>query len=373
MINNIPFLDFNGMHKPIKSEIMQAIEQVFDSNWFVLGNQVKQFESEYSVFGGTKYTIGVSNGLDALRLALIASGVKENDEVIVPSNTYIATVLAISSVGAKPVLVEPNPLTYNITAESIAPYITDKTKCIMPVHLYGQSCEMQEIVNLIEGTSIQIVEDNAQSQGAVCNNKITGSWGIANATSFYPGKNLGALGDAGAVTTNSEAIAKRVETLRNYGSNKKYYNDEIGYNMRLDELQAAVLSVKLKYLPSWIVARQEAASIYLKHLANVNEVVLPVTAKNCSHTYHLFVIQVKNRAKLQEFLLNNGVQTMIHYPVPPHLQKAYSYLNLKEGSFPIAENLANSMLSLPLFPGISSSQIEKVCDLITRFYKNGGR
>lgn len=366
---NIPFLNFEPMHNEVHDELQAAFNSVLKSNWFVLGNHVNQFETEYADFNQVKHVIGVSNGLDALHLSLLALGITKGDEVIVPSNTYIATVLAVSYVGATPVFVEPNIETYNIDVEKIEAAITNKTRAIMPVHLYGQACQMDKIQDLAQKHNLFIIEDNAQSQGASFNGKLTGSFGNLNGTSFYPGKNLGALGDAGAVTTNDEELANKIRVLRNYGSNKKYFNETIGYNMRLDELQAAFLSVKLKQLAKWTAQRQEIASYYNELLKDIPGLILPKTAENATHSYHLYVIRTKNRDELQKHLTDNGIGTMIHYPIPPHLQEAYSHLGFKRGDFPIAEELADTMLSLPMWPGISGNELNGISKFILKHFE----
>jgi dTDP-4-amino-4,6-dideoxygalactose transaminase len=365
----IPFLNFEPMHKLIRSEIMQSFQDVYDANWFVMGKKLEAFEKEYAAFNDTKFSIGVSNGLDALHLALKALNVTKGDEVIVPSNTYIATALAASYVGATPVFVEPDPNTYNINPANIEAAITSKTKVIMPVHLYGQACDMDAIMTIAKKHNLFVVEDNAQAHGATFNGKITGSFGNANGTSFYPGKNLGALGDAGAVTTNDETIAKKIAMLRNYGSEKKYHNEEIGFNMRLDEVQAGFLSVKLKHLNEWTKQRKEIAKQYNEALKNVSDLVLPSVHANATHVYHLYVIKTKNRDGLQKHLSENGIGTLIHYPIPPHLQKAYQSLGFKKGSFPIAEELADNCLSLPIWPGMTLDQVNTVAENIKKSFK----
>lgn len=365
---NIPFLNFEPMHNEVHDELQAAFNSVLKSNWFVLGNHVNQFETEYADFNQVKHVIGVSNGLDALHLSLLALGITKGDEVIVPSNTYIATVLAVSYVGATPVFVEPNIETYNIDVEKIEAAITNKTRAIMPVHLFGQACQMDKIQDLAQKHNLFIIEDNAQSQGASFNGKLTGSFGNLNGTSFYPGKNLGALGDAGAVTTNDEELANKIRVLRNYGSNKKYFNETIGYNMRLDELQAAFLSVKLKQLAKWTAQRQEIASYYNELLKDIPGLILPKTAENATHSYHLYVIRTKNRDELQKHLTDNGIGTMIHYPIPPHLQEAYSNLGFKRGDFPIAEELADTMLSLPMWPGMDGNEIKGISKFILKYF-----
>jgi dTDP-4-amino-4,6-dideoxygalactose transaminase len=367
-MNSIPFLNFEPMHKLIRSEIMQSFQDVYDSNWFVMGKKLEAFEKEYAIFNSTKYSIGVSNGLDALHLALKFLDVKKGDEVIVPSNTYIATALAVSYVGATPIFVEPDANTYNINPANIEAAITSKTKVIMPVHLYGQACDMDSIMAIAKKHNLFVVEDNAQAHGATFNGKLTGSFGNANGTSFYPGKNLGALGDAGAVTTNDELIAKKIAMLRNYGSEKKYHNEEIGFNMRLDEIQAGFLSVKLKYLNEWTKQRQEIAKNYDEALNDVGDLVLPIVHKNATHVYHLYVIKTKSRDYLQKHLSENRIGTLIHYPIPPHLQTAYSYLGHKKGEFPLAEELADTSLSLPIWPGMTKSEVMYVCENISNYF-----
>ena len=364
---NIPFLSFAPMHSSIKTEMMNAFEKVYDSYWYVNGESVNNFEKEYAAYNQVENVVGVSNGLDALFLALKVLGVGAGDEVIVPSNTYIATALAATYIGATPIFVEPNIDTYNIDPSKIEAAITPKTKAIMPVHLYGQCCEMEAIMQIAKKHNLVVIEDNAQSQGASYNGKLTGSWGNANGTSFYPGKNLGAIGDAGAVTTNDANIATQLKSLRNYGSAKKYYNEVIGHNMRLDELQAALLSVKLQHLPNWTLQRQEIANWYNEALKGIEEIILPKVHINATHVYHLYIIRTTKRDELQQYLTQQGIGTMIHYPVPPHLQEAYSFLNHKKGDFPIAEELANTMLSLPLYPGMTQAQVQQVASAVKQF------
>jgi dTDP-4-amino-4,6-dideoxygalactose transaminase len=364
----IPFLDFKYMHAPLKKDMIQAFEAFYDSNWFVLGHRVKQFEAEYAQFNQTKYAVGVSNGLDALHIALKTLNIGQGDEVIVPSNTYIATALAVSYVGATPIFVEPSIETYNIDPILIEAAITNKTKAIMPVHLYGQACEMDAIITIAEKYNLYIIEDNAQSQGATYNGKLTGSFGNINGTSFYPGKNLGALGDAGAITTNNDDLAKRASILRNYGSDKKYYNEVIGYNMRLDECQAAFLGIKLKQLYNWNLKRQEIAGWYFEGLKGNKDIVLPKIALGATHVYHLYIIRTNKRDELQKYLDENGIGTLIHYPIPPHLQQAYTNLGYNKGDFPIAEEIADTCLSLPIYPGITFENIAFIICKINEFF-----
>ena len=356
----IPFLSFDGLHNPIKDELKQAFSDVLDSNWFVMGSQLEAFEKEYAEWNEVNHCIGVSNGLDAIILSLRALGIRPGDEVIVPSNTYIATALAVTNVGATPVFVEPRYETANINPDLIEPAITIKTKAIIPVHLYGQACEMQAIMDIAERHGLYVVEDNAQAHGAKYNGKKTGSWGHINATSFYPGKNLGALGDGGAITTNNPELADKVRVLRNYGSRVKYENEVIGYNNRLDELQAAFLRVKLRKLDEWTTERNQIADSYIKGLKEVEGIGLFDIVQRATSAYHLFVIKTAKREKLQMHLSKHGIGTMIHYPIPPHLQECYKYLGHEKADFPVAERLSNEVLSLPLFPGLEKTQVATI-------------
>lgn len=364
-MTNIPFLSLAPAHSAIKSDILAAFEKFYDSGWYVLGENIKKFEAEYAAFNQVAHCSGVSNGLDALHIALKTLGIGAGDEVIVPSNTYIATALAVSYVGAAPVFVEPDLRTYNIDPQKIEAAITPRTKAIMPVHLYGQACEMEAIMDIAQKHHLYVVEDNAQSQGASFHGKLTGSWGQINGTSFYPGKNLGALGDAGAVTTNDAALAQTAMVLRNYGSQKKYYNKVIGHNMRLDEVQAAFLSIKLKHLPEWTHQRQEIAGWYNEALRGIPDLILPEVAEGATHVYHLYVVRHPQRDRLQHYLTKQGVGTLIHYPVPPHLQEAYAHLGFKKGDFPIAEEIADSCLSLPMWPGMTKEMVTNVSRIIS--------
>ena len=364
----IPFLSFAPQHNPIRSEVLSAIADVYDKQWYVLGEQVKAFEAEYSAFNHVAHTIGVANGLDALHLALEALGVQPGDEVIVPSNTYIATWLAVSFVGGIPVPVEPNPDTYNIDPARIEAALTPRTKGMMPVHLYGQACEMGPIMDIARKHGLWVVEDNAQAQGAAWDGGFTGSFGAVNGTSFYPGKNLGALGDAGAVTTNDADLAHKIQVLRNYGSQQKYYNEIIGHNSRLDELQAAVLRVKLGHLPIWTSQRQQIAAWYDQHLAGIEGLQLQTVAPGATHVYHLYVVRTIQRDALQDHLTQAGIGTMIHYPVPPHRQQAYAELAPSLPALPVAEALAATSLSLPIWPGMKLEDVMTVVAAVKSFY-----
>lgn len=365
----IPFLDLTYMHNSVKDDLNLAFNDVLDKSIYVLGNSVEAFEHEYASFNNTKYAVGISNGLDALILSLKSLGIGSGDEVIVPSNTYIATVLAVSHVGATPVFAEPDASTFNVTAESIAKVISKKSKAIIPVHLYGQACKMDEIMELASLNNLFVIEDNAQAHGASYNDKITGSWGQINATSFYPGKNLGALGDGGAITSNNFDLAESVKLLRNYGSNVKYHNDVIGYNNRLDELQAAFLSIKLKKLMQWTRQRQEIACWYNEMLQNVGDVTVPFVNFGSTHVYHLYVLKTDQRDNLQQYLRSKDIGTLIHYPIPPHLQKAYADFGFKKGDFPVSEKLSDTILSIPLWPGMTYDNVLYVCDSIRSFFQ----
>jgi dTDP-4-amino-4,6-dideoxygalactose transaminase len=364
----IPFLNFDPMHRAIQTEMADAFQRVYNSNWLILGQEVKNFEAAYAQMNQVQHTVGVSNGLDALFLSLKACGIGQGDEVIVPSNTYIATVLAVSYTGAKPVLSEPRMDTYNLNPDLLEQAITPRTKAIMPVHLYGQACEMEAIMQIANRHGLKVIEDNAQAHLATFNGKLTGSWGHANGTSFYPGKNLGALGDAGAVTTNSDELADKIRVLRNYGSRVKYENEVIGYNMRLDELQAAFLSAKLNHLHGWTEQRRQVAAWYHDALQGIGDLILPVTHPAATHAYHLYVVRTKRRDELQQHLTAHEIGTLIHYPIPPHLQQAYRHMGWRKGAFPIAEELATTCLSLPMWPGMTAEHVAQVADVIRRFY-----
>ena len=366
----IKFLSFDYQNQIIKDKLLNSIEKVFCSNNYVLGDNVFDFEKNFSKLNQIKYSIGVGSGLDALIIALKALNVGRGDEVIIASNAYIASWLSISNVGAKIVPVEPDIETFNIDANKIEKKITSKTKVIMPVHLFGQPCEMDKITSIAKKYNLNIVEDNAQAHLAKYNSKNTGTFGKINATSFYPTKNLGAIGEAGCVTTEDENLRDFVLSYRNYGSRKKYINDIIGSNSRLDEIQACILNIKLKYLEEWNLNRKTIASKYDKFLSKCDFVKIPKKLDQCDHVYHLYVIKTKKRDELQKYLKHNGIETSIHYPIPPHLQKAYSNLGFKYGDFPIAEKLANESLSLPIYPGLKEKEIKYTCNKIFKFFTN---
>jgi dTDP-4-amino-4,6-dideoxygalactose transaminase len=369
LYQEIKFLDLYAINKLHEKEITAAIAKVIQSGWYILGKSVVDFENAYADFSQAKYCAGVANGLDALILSLKVLGIQPGDEVIVPSNTYIASWLAVSHIGAIPVPVEPDINTYNIDPDLIEKAITKHTKAVMVVNLYGQAAELLRIKKITDSYGIYLVEDNAQSQGAFAENTPTGSVGILNGTSFYPGKNLGALGDAGAITTNDEYLFKQIKTFRNYGSEVKYYNVVKGFNSRLDELQAEILLAKLKYLHEENDYRNICAQTYNGILGSCNQVILPAVAENCTSVYHVYMIRTHKRDELQKYLLSKNIHTMVHYPVPPHLQTAYTDLGYKKNSFPIAEEIAETCLSLPIGQHLSQEDICTVGNMISDFFK----
>ncbi len=356
---NIPFLDLKAPHNELRAEMREAFERVLDSGWYILGNEVAQFEKEFAVYCESKHCIGVGNGLDALHLILRAYGIGEGDEVIVPSNTYIATWLAASHAGAAPVPVEPDERTYNIDSALIEAAITPRTKAIIAVHLYGQPADMDAINIIAKKHGLKVIEDAAQAHGARYKGRRVGSLGDAAGFSFYPGKNLGAVGDGGAVTTNDAELAEKVRVLCNYGSKVKYHNEVKGFNSRLDELQAAFLREKLKVLDIWNARRKQTAAEYLKCLDGL-KLGLPHVPEWADPVWHLFVVRSPQREALQSHLASQGVSTMIHYPIPPHMQPAYSELNIKQGCLPIAEAIHREVLSLPIGPHASAEGINAV-------------
>lgn len=369
----INFLELKSINNQYQQELKDACSRVIDSGWYIMGKELESFEQNFSDYCGAKYTIGVANGLDALTLVLRAwkelGKLKTGDEVIVQANTYIASVLAITENDLVPVFVEPDTNTYNLSIEGIKSAITDKTKVILPVHLYGQISPMPEIMAIAQQHGLLVLEDCAQSHGASIEGKKAGDWGDAAGFSFYPGKNLGALGDAGAITTNDDELAKTLQALRNYGSHQKYLNLYQGVNSRLDEIQAAMLNVKLKYLDNETLIRQKVALTYLENLNNPL-IKLPLTADEYrnnqqSHVWHLFVIATSHRDLLQKHLIEQGVQTLIHYPTPPHKQQAYSqYRNL---SLPLTEKIHNEVLSIPISPTLTNNDILTIVQACNSF------
>lgn len=364
----IPFLDLKALNAQYREDMIKACTRVIDSGWYIHGNECKAFEDEFAAYCGTKYCIGVANGLDAL--ILILRGYKElgiiqaGDEVIVPSNTYIASILAISENGLIPVLVEPLVDTYLLNPERIEEKITAKTKAILAVHLYGQVCDMEAINAIAQKYALKVIEDSAQSHGAYFGDKRSGGLGDASGFSFYPGKNLGALGDGGAITTDDHALAETVRALGNYGSHKKYENLYKGVNSRLDEIQAAILRVKLAHLDIEIENRRKIANYYLENIQN-EKIILPSLKEQKGHVWHLFVIRVKERDALQKYLSENEIQTLIHYPIPPHKQSAYREWN--ELSYPVSEKIHAEVLSLPISGIQTLRDTQKIIDTVNLF------
>lgn len=362
----IPFLNLEPMHTSIRTEIVDAFKKSYDNNWFILGPNVEAFEKQFSKYCGTEYCVSCGNGLDALSIILRGYDIGEGDEVIVPSNTYIATALAVSYVGAKVVFVEPNIKTFNIDVKKIEAAITNKTKAIIPVHLYGRPAEIDKIKILCEKYNLKLIEDAAQAHGAIYNGKKAGNLGHAAAFSFYPGKNLGALGDGGAILTSDSVLAQKVRAIRNYGSEIKYYNEYKGVNSRLDEIQAGFLSTKLKYLNIWNDDRQKTAKLYLEKITN-NKITLPHINSVKESIWHVFAIRTECRDDLVNYLKANGIETLIHYPVPIHLQKAYKDLGYTIKDFPISELISKTVLSLPIWYGMTDSEINYVINILNKW------
>jgi dTDP-4-amino-4,6-dideoxygalactose transaminase len=369
----IPFLDLKGLNSQYLSELSKAASRVIASGWYVQGDEVKEFEREFSEFCGTRYCVGVANGLDALILTLRAwkelGRLQEGDEVIVPANTYIASILAITENGLVPVLVEPDEATFNLSPLKTADAITPKTRVILAVHLYGKLSPMPEILSLAREHDLLILEDSAQAHGAEVNERKAGNWGDASAFSFYPGKNLGAIGDAGAVTTNDEELAATIRALGNYGSQQKYHNLYQGVNSRLDEIQAAMLRVKLRHLSSESLRRKEVALAYATGISH-SRIMQPIGPNESleslrNHAFHLYVIRAENRNELQRHLLKEGVQTLVHYPIPPHRQQAYSSWNAD--SYPLTELIHDQVLSLPMSPVLTDEQVSTVVSACNSF------
>jgi dTDP-4-amino-4,6-dideoxygalactose transaminase len=357
----IPFLDLRAAYIELKAEIDEAVARVLNSGYYIFGPEVEAFESEYADYCGSAHALGVANGLDALYLALRAMGVGPGDEVIVPSNTYIATWLAVSQCGATPVPVEPLESTYNIDPARIEAAITPATRVILPVHLYGQPADLDPILALARKHGLRVLEDAAQAHGARYKGQRIGSHGDAVAWSFYPGKNLGALGDGGAVTTNDPQLAERIRLLRNYGSRVKYVNEVKGVNSRLDPLQAAVLRVKLRHLDNWNARRQALAAAYLSGLAHHTTLTLPEVPVWAAPVWHLFVIRHPQRDALAQRLADAGIGSLIHYPIPPHRQQAYADAGFVTGAFPLAEAMAGKVMSLPIGPQMGLDKVEYIC------------
>lgn len=359
----VPFVNLKPMQEEIEKEMKDKFLDIYNRANYILSSEVEAFEKEYAIFCGAKYCIGCGSGLDALFLILKAFGIGKGDEVIIPSNTYIATALAVTYVGAKPILVEPDINTYNINYKFIEEKITPKTKAIIAVHLYGQAADMDNINKIANKYSIKVIEDAAQAHGARYKGKRVGSLADAAGFSFYPGKNLGALGDGGAIVTNDEELAQKIKILRNYGSDYKYHNIYKGNNSRLDELQAGFLRVKLKEIEKWNEYRRISAEKYLTKITN-QLIVLPEVVEHNEHVWHLFVLRTRYRDQLEDFLNKKGIETLKHYPIPIHLQKAYEDLKIKEGELPIAEQISKEVISIPMYYGIKDNEISYIVDTI---------
>ena len=366
--NQIQFLDLKQPQRELKANLMSAFERVLDSGWFILGKECERFEAAFAEYCGVKHCIGVGNGLEALHLILRAAGIGPGDEVIVPSNTYIATWLAVSYAGATPVPVEPDENTFNIDPKKVEEKITNRTRAILAVHLYGRVADMNELQKISDKHRIMLFEDAAQAHGSRLGERKSGNLSLAAGFSFYPGKNLGALGDAGAVTTNDDALAKQVRILRNYGSQKKYYNEVKGYNSRLDEIQAAFLCEKLNVLDEWNSRRVELADFYSENLTGITELQTPEHGEPGEHTWHLYAVRTTKRDELAKYLAEQGIGTIIHYPVPPHQSDAYLDARISKGTLPVAEQLANSVLSLPIGPHLSLKQVKVVAQKTKQFF-----
>lgn len=362
----IPFVSFLPMEKELDKELRAAFDRVYARSWYIEGAEDEAFEKLFAEYCGAEYCVGVGNGLDALVMALKGLEVGTGDEVIVPSNTYIATALAVTYVGATPVFVEPDIRTFNINPELIEAAITDKTKAIMPVHLYGQACDMDPIMEIAKRYNLFVVEDCAQAHGATYKGKKIGTFGDAAGFSFYPGKNLGALGDAGATITNSKNLADKIRAYGNYGSDYKYHHIYKGNNSRLDEMQAAFLAAKLPYLEHMNVERRRIAQMYLEGIKNP-EIILPYVPEDLEPVWHIFGIRCKRRNELEKFLNENDIGTNKHYPIPMHLQDCYKDLGFKEGDLPIAEEISATELSIPMYYGMSDEEIQYVIEKVNKF------
>lgn len=362
----IPFVSFLPMEKELSDDLRSAFERVFIRSWYIGGVEDETFEKAFAEYCGVEYCIGVGNGLDALMLTLKAMRIREGDEIIVPSNTYIATALAVTYVGAKPVFVEPDIRTFNINPELIEAAVNDHTKAIMPVHLYGQACDMDPIMDVAKKYHLYVVEDCAQAHGATYKGQKVGTFGDAAGFSFYPGKNLGALGDAGAVVTNNKELADKIRALGNYGSDYKYHHIYQGNNSRLDELQAAFLAVKLPHLERMNVERRRIAKMYTEGIKNPG-IIIPYVNPDCIPVWHIYGIRCSERDALEKYLNDKGIATNKHYPIPMHLQGCFRNLNISAGSFPIAEEISSTELSLPMYYGIADEEVQYVIDAINEF------
>jgi dTDP-4-amino-4,6-dideoxygalactose transaminase len=365
---DVPFADLNLQRDALSEEIHEALARVINSGWFILGPEVEAFEQEFAAFVETQQAVGVASGTDSLRLSLLALGIEAGDEVITSPLTATFTALAISQVGARPVFADVDPETLNLSASSVEQRLSDRTKAIIPVHLYGNPCELLALKDLARGKGLHLVEDACQAHGAKLEGRPVGSWGVTGCFSFYPTKNLGALGDGGMIVTQQDDIADRLRCLRNGGQVSRYVHEEVGINSRLDEIQAAVLRAKLRRLPEWNRRRRTLAELYRKSLEG-SPVRMIRVLESAEPVFHLFVVRVPDREQLQESLIAEGIQTLIHYPIPAHLQPAYAHLGQGEGSCPVAEQAAKEIVSLPLYPELGVSDVERVAEAIRGYYR----
>ena len=365
---NVPFFDITRQNNPLKKELEAAIKEVADSGRYILGPTVETFEKDFAKYCGTKFAVGVASGTDALHLALHACGVSPGDEVITPPFTFVATAEVIAYCGAKPVFCDIDEKTFNLDVAGIEKHVTRKTKAILPVHLYGLSAEMDKIMEIAKKHKLSVVEDCAQATGAEFNGKKVGSLGTAGAFSFFPTKNLGCFGDGGMITTDDENIYNELKVLRNHGTRKTYHHDIIGYNSRLDALQAAILKIKLPHLDKYLDSRRKNAELYANLLKDIQQLSLPFCGNNCKHTYNQFTLMTKERDALVSYLRSKGIGAMVYYPMSLHLQKAFENLGHKLGDFPVSESVQNRVLSLPIFPELKPEEIEAVCSAIKEFF-----
>lgn len=362
----VPFADLRALHAPLRAELARVFERVVDSNSFILGPEVQQFEKAFAGYLGVEHCVAVNNGTTALQAALMALGIGRGDEVITAANTFIATAEAISAVGARAVFVDVDPLYYNMDAGAVAKAITSRTRALIPVHLYGQTADMDPLLQLANKHGLFVIEDACQAHGAEYKGRRAGTMGVMGCFSFYPGKNLGALGEGGAVVCNDPHLARQLQMLRDHGSVRKYEHSFPGYNLRMEGLQGGFLAVKLRHLDEDNDRRRAAAQHY-RHLLDGSDIVVPAVMPEAKHVYHLYVIQAQDRETLKKQLSESGVETGLHYPVPLHLQNAYAHLGHKAGDFPVAESLSQRILSLPMFPTITREQIEYVCSVVWEF------
>ena len=367
---NIPFGDLKRHYAAIKNEIDKAVHRVLDSGWYILGKELAAFEEQFAEWLGVEYAVGVGSGTEALHLALVAAGVGAGDEVITAPNTAVPTLSAISFAGATPVFVDIEPTSFCMDAMKIEAAMTERTKAIVPVHLYGHACDMPAIMRVAEKHGLKVIEDCAQAHGAKVDGRTAGTYGDYGCFSFYPSKNLGAFGDAGLVVCKNGDEAEKLRMLRNYGQSRRYYHDTLGFNSRLDEIQAAILSAQLPHLHEWTGRRRDIARLYRDNIANA-AMTTPIVKGNVQHVYHLYVIRSERRDELRQFLADHGVGAQIHYPVPCHLQKAYAFLGYEKGRLPVAEQAAEQVLSLPNYPELSDEEVLYICDVLNQFDRDG--